>query len=252
MMKNKVKSMLIFLLIFVIVFAGSGQTMFAKGNNHTNQGQHQNSSEKNVKQWLSEYEFYEDTRNAIIYEKVAINKLKRFATVLKDTKELDKFEQLINQYEPAVQEEYIKGVVLKSDQLLKIKHKLTIYLWAYASKNDLDKPTELLISEILFNFYLSDKIVNNNAIGILTDIADQMDHKGNKIKAHLKNAVKMHEKANGFLEKDLAIPAAKSYQNAYKQVLFGLEKAGYSFNTEFFESESDTDGDTVKIGRAHV
>ena len=247
-MKNKIKSMLIFLLIFVIVFEGSGQTVFAKGNKPTNQGQHQNSSEKNVKQWLSEYEFYEDTRNAIIYEKVAINKLKRFATVLKDTNELDKFEQLISQYEQAVQEEYISGVVLKSDRLLKIKHKLTVSIWGHVSKSDFDESTEVLIADILFNFYLSDKIVNNNAIGILTDISDQTDHKGNSIKAHLNNAVKMSEKANGFLEKDLAIPAAKSYQNAYKQVLFGIEKAGYSFNAELFESNSDTDGDTVTDG----
>ncbi|MGM0878966.1 MAG: DUF3289 family protein [Bacillota bacterium] len=58
----------------------------------------------------------------------------------------------------------------------------------------------------------------------------------------------MSEKANEFLEKDLAIPASKSYQNAYKQVLFGLEKAGYPFNTEFFESTSDTDGDTIADG----
>lgn len=272
MMKNKVKSMLSFLLIFAIVFDGAGHAVFAKGNN---QGQSKNSSEQNVKQWISEYEFYEDTRNAMIYEKVAINKLKRFATVIKETNakfdsnaldnldgeidktgdfkqkdmnELEMFEQLIKQYEQAVQEEYIKEELLKSDRLLKIKHKLTIYLWGYVSKNDFDEPTEVLISDILFNFYLSDKIVNKNAIGILTDISEQTDNKGNKVTAHLENAVKMSEKANEFLEKDLAIPASKSYQNAYKQVLFGLEKAGYSFNTELFESTSDTDGDTVADG----
>ncbi len=275
MMKNKVKSMLSFLLIFAIVFGGSGQAVVANGNNDANQGQQKNSSEQNVKQWLSEYEFYEDTRDGIIYEKVAINELKRFATVIKDTyaefdsnaldnlivefdksgdfkqkdiNELDMFEQLINQYEQAVQEEYIKGVVLKSDLLLKIKHKLTVFLWGYVSKNDFNEPTEVLIADILFNFYLSDKIVNKNAIGILTDISDQTDDKGNQLKAHLNNAVKMSEKANEFLEKDLAIPASKSYENAYKQVLFGLEKAGYLFNTEFFESTSDTDGDTITDG----
>ncbi|MGP4038696.1 DUF3289 family protein [Gracilibacillus sp. D59] len=264
-MKNKVKMMLSFLLIFTMIFGGSWQAVIAKGND-------QNSSEKNVKQWLSEYEFYEDTRDGKIYEKVAINELKRFAKVIKDTNakfdskaldkefdktsdfkqndinELDRFEELIKQYEEAVQEEYIKGVVLKSDRLLKIKHKLTVYLWGYVSKNDFNQPTEILIADILFNFYLSDKIVNKNAIGILKDISENTDHKGNKIKAHLNNAVKMHEKANEFLEKDLAIPAAKSYQNVYKQVLFGLEKAGYQFNTEFFESTSDTDGDTITDG----
>ncbi|MCQ6268399.1 DUF3289 family protein [Fictibacillus sp. WQ 8-8] len=272
-MKNKVKSMLSFLLTFAIVFGGSGQAVVAKGNNHANQGQHKNFSEQNVKQWLSEYEFYEDTRDAKIYDKVAINELNRLAPVIKDTNakfdsnaldnlivefdktgdfkqkdmnELDMFEQLINQYEKAVQEEYIKGVVLKSDLLLKIKHRLTVCLWGFVSKNDFNEPTEVLISDILFNFYLSDKIVNKNAIGILTDISEQTDHKG--IKAHLNNAVKMSEKANGFLEKDLATPASKSYQNAYKQVLFGLEKAGYPFNTDFFDSTSDTDGDTITDG----
>ncbi|MEJ9232993.1 DUF3289 family protein [Peribacillus butanolivorans] len=271
-MKKKVKSMLSFLLIFAMVFSGFGQAADAKGNNQANQGKNKNSSEQNVKQWLSEYEFYEDTRDAKIYDKVAINELKRFAKVIKDTNakfdsnalkgefdktgdvkqkgmnDLDRFEQLINQYEQAVQEEYIKGVVLKSDRLLEIKHRLTIYLWGYVSKNDFNEPTEVLLADVLFNFYLSDKIVNKNAIGILKDISDQADHKGNKIKAHLNNAVKMSEKGNEFLEKDLAIPASKSYQNAYKQVLFGLEKAGYSFNTEFFESTSDTDGDTITDG----
>ncbi|MEH6996553.1 hypothetical protein V7075_28255, partial [Neobacillus drentensis] len=162
--------------------------------------------------------------------------------------ELEMFEQLINQYEQAVQEEYIKEVVLESDLLLDIKHKLTIYLWGYASNNDFNEPTEVLLADILFNFYLSDKIVNKNAIGILKDISDQSDHNGNKIIAHLENAVKMSEKANEFLEKDLGIPAAKSYQNAFKQVLFGLEKACYTFNTEFFESTSDTDGDSITDG----
>ncbi|PAE37754.1 hypothetical protein CHI06_19925 [Bacillus sp. 7884-1] len=275
MLKNKVKSMVNIFLSSAIVFGGIGQTVVAEGNNDANQGQQKISSEENVKQWLSEYEFYEDTRDGLIYEKVAINELKRFVTVIKDKNakldsntldnlivefdksgdfnqtdmnELEMFEQLINQYEQAVQEEYIKEVVLKSDLLLNIKHKLTIYLWGYASNNDFNEPTEVLLADILFNFYLSDKIVNKNAIGILKDIADQSDHNGNKIKAHLDNAVKMSEKANGFLEKDLGIPAAKSYQNAFKQVLFGLEKAGYTFNTEFFESTTDTDGDTITDG----
>lgn len=275
MLKNKVKSMVNIFLSSAIVFGGIGQTVVAEGNNDANQGKQKISSEENVKQWLSEYEFYEDTRDGLIYEKVAINELKRFVTVIKDKNakldsntldnlivefdksgdfnqtdmnELEMFEQLINQYEQAVQEEYIKEVVLKSDLLLNIKHKLTIYLWGYASNNDFNEPTEVLLADILFNFYLSDKIVNKNAIGILKDIADQSDHNGNKIKAHLDNAVKMSEKANEFLEKDLGIPAAKSYQNAFKQVLFGLEKAGYTFNTEFFESTSDTDGDTITDG----
>ncbi|TDL60837.1 DUF3289 family protein [Rhodococcus qingshengii] len=275
MLKNKVKSMVNIFLSSAIVFGGIGQTVVAEGNNDANQGQPKIPSEENVKQWLSEYEFYEDTRDGLIYEKVAINELKRFVTVIKDKNaklnsntldnlivefdksgdfnqtdmnELEMFEQLINQYEQAVQDEYIKEVVLKSDLLLNIKHKLTIYLWGYASNNDFNEPTEVLLADILFNFYLSDKIVNKNAIGILKDIADQSDHNGNKIKAHLDNAVKMSEKANEFLEKDLGIPAAKSYQNAFKQVLFGLEKAGYTFNTEFFESTSDTDGDTITDG----
>ncbi|UVI29389.1 DUF3289 family protein [Paenibacillus spongiae] len=277
MMKNKAKSMLCLLLTFAMVLGGSGQAVVAKDNNQANQGQgqHKNSSEQNVKQWLSEYEFNEDTRDGVIYEKVAINELKRLLTVIKDTNakfdsnaldglivefdktgdikpkdmnELDRFEQLVNQYEQAIQEEYIKGVVLKSDLLLKIKHSLTVCLWGYVSKNDFNEPTEVLIADILFNFYLSDKIVNKNAIGILTDISDQTDHKGNQLKAHLNNAVKMSEKANEFLEKDLAIPASKSYENAYKQVLFGLEKAGYPFTTELFESTSDTDGDTITDG----
>ncbi|MGZ9817103.1 DUF3289 family protein [Peribacillus simplex] len=270
-MKNKVKSMLSFLLIFAMIFGGSGQAVVAKGNNHANQGKHKNSSEQNVKQWLSEYEFYEDTRIAKIYDQIAINELKRFATVIKETNakfdskliaendeigdfkqkdinELDVLQQLINQYEQAVQEEYIQESVLKSDRVLKIKHKLTICLWGYVTKNDFNEPTEVLLADILFNFYLSDKIVNKNAIGILKDISDQADHKGNKLKAHLNNAGKMSEKGNEFLEKELAIPASKSYQNAYKQVLFGLEKAGYSFNTGFFESTSDTDGDTIADG----
>ncbi|QNF30143.1 DUF3289 family protein [Metabacillus elymi] len=270
-MKNKVKSMLSFLLIFAMIFGGSGQAVVAKGNNEANQGKQKNSSEQNVKQWLSEYEFYEDTRIAKIYDQIAINELKRFVTVIKETNakfdskliaeidetgdfkqkdmnEFDVLQQLINQYEQAVQEEYIQEVVLKSDQLLKIKHTLTICLWGYVTKNDFNEATEVLLADILFNFYLSDKIVNKNAIGILKDISDQADHKGNKLKAHLNNAVKMSEKANEFLEKDLAIPASKSYQNAYKQVLFGLEKAGYLFNTEFFESTSDTDGDTITDG----
>ncbi|MBM7584621.1 uncharacterized protein (TIGR03034 family) [Bacillus pakistanensis] len=271
-MKNKVNS---FLLCSVIVFGGIGQTVVAKGIDDADQGQQKNFSEENVKQWLSEYEFYEDTRDGLIYDKVAVNELKKFLTVIKDKNakldsnaldnlivefektgdfkqedmnELEMFEQLINQYEQAVQTEYLKDVVLKSDQLLKIKHKLTIYLWGYASNNDFNQQTEVLLSDILFNFYLSDKIINKNAIGILKDIADQSDEDGNKIKAHLNNAIKMTEKANGFLEKDLGIPASKSYQNAYKQVLFGLEKAGYTFNTEFFESTSDTDGDTITDG----
>ncbi|KON88550.1 hypothetical protein AF332_18215 [Sporosarcina globispora] len=274
-MKNKIKSMLSISLSFAIVFGGIGQTVVAKGINDANQGKQKISSEENVKQWLSEYEFYEDTRDGLIYEKVAINELKRFVTVIKDSNakldsnardiligeldktgdfkqldmnELEMFEQLINQYEQAVQEEYLKEVVLKSDLLLKIKHRLTIYLWGYASNNDFNKPTEVLLADILFNFYLSDKIVNKNAIGILKDISDQSDQNGNKIKAHLDNAVKMSEKGNEFLKKDLGIPASKSYQNAYKQVLFGLEKAGYTFNTEFFESTSDTDGDTITDG----
>ncbi|GHH98682.1 hypothetical protein AM1BK_22250 [Neobacillus kokaensis] len=272
-MKNKGKRMLNVLLASAIVFGASGQGAAAKGNNNGNQGKNKNASEQNVKQWLSEYEFYEDTRDGKIYDKVAVNELKRFAKVLKDTNakfdatglegefkkngglkqkgmnDLDTFEQLINEYEQAVQEEYIKGVVLKSDRLLDIKHRLTGYLWGYASKNDFNEPTEVLLADILFNFYLSDKIVNKNAIGILTDISDHADHKGNKIKAHVNNAVKMSEKGNEFLEKNLAVPASKSYQNAYKQVLFGLEKAGYSFNKEFFESASDTDGDTIKDGK---
>ncbi|WP_045520543.1 DUF3289 family protein [Neobacillus niacini] len=270
MLKNKVKSMVNIFLSSAIVFGGIGQTVVAKGNNDA-----KIPSEENVKQWLSEYEFYEDTRDGLIYEKVAINELKRFVTVIKeknakldsntldnltvefektgdfkqtDMNELEMFEQLINQYEQAVQEEYIKEVVPKSDLLLNIKHKLTIYLWGYASNNDFNEPTEVLLADILFNFYLSDKIVNKNAIGILKDISDQSDENGNKINAHLDNAMKMSEKGNEFLEKDLGIPAAKSYQNAYKQALFGLEKAGYTFNTEFFESTSDTDGDTITDG----
>jgi uncharacterized protein (TIGR03034 family) len=270
MLKNKVKSMVNIFLSSAIVFGGIGQTVVAKGNKDA-----KIPSEENVKQWLSEYEYYEDTRDGLIYEKVAINELKRFVKEIKDKNakldsktldnlvvefektgdfkqtdmnELEMFEQLINEYEQAVQEEYIKDVVLKSDLLLNIKHKLTIYLWGYASNNDFNEPTEVLLADILFNFYLSDKIVNKNAIGILKDITDQSDHNGNKIKAHLDNAVKMSEKANEFLEKDLGIPAAKSYQNAYKQMLFGLEKAGYTFNTEFFESTSDTDGDTITDG----
>jgi uncharacterized protein (TIGR03034 family) len=275
MLKNNVKSMVNIFLSSAIVFGGIGQTVVAEGNNDANQGQLKIPSEENVKQWLSEYEFYEDTRDGLIYEKVAINELKRFVKVIKDKNakldsntldnlvvefektgdfkqtdmnELEMFEQLINQYEQAVQEEYIKEVVLKSDLLLNIKHKLTIYLWGYASNNDFNEPAEVLLADILFNFYLSDKIVNRNAIGILKDISDQSDQHGNKINAHLDNAVKMSEKANEFLEKDLGIPAAKSYENAYKQVLFGLEKAGYTFNTEFFESTSDTDGDTITDG----
>ncbi len=275
MLKNKVKSMVNIFFSSAIVFGGIGQTVVAEGNNDANQGQPNIPSEENVKQWLSEYEFYEDTRDGLIYEKVAINELKRFVKEIKDKNakldsktldnlvvefektgdfkqtdmnELEMFEQLINEYEQAVQEEYIKDVVLKSDMLLNIKHKLTIYLWGYAANNDFNKPTEVLLADILFNFYLSDKIVNKNAIGILKDITDQSDQNGNKIKAHLDNAVKMSEKANEFLEKDLGIPAAKSYQNAYKQMLFGLEKAGYTFNTEFFESTSDTDGDTITDG----
>ncbi|MEY9870437.1 uncharacterized protein (TIGR03034 family) [Peribacillus sp. B2I2] len=270
-MRKKLKRMLSFLLIFAMIFSGFGQAVVAKSNNQANQGKNKISSEQNVKQWLSEYEFYEDTRIAKIYDQIAIKELKRFATVIKKTNakfdskliaemdetgdfkqkeinEPDVLQQLINEYEQAVEEEYIKEVVLKSDRLLKIKHKLTIGLWGYVKENDFNEPTEALLADILFNFYLSDKIVNKNAIGILKDISDQTDHKGNKIKAHLNNAVKMSEKANGFLEKDLAIPASKSYQNAYKQVLFGLEKAGYQFNTEFFGSTSDTDGDTITDG----
>jgi uncharacterized protein (TIGR03034 family) len=269
--EKKVKRMLSFLLIFAMIFSGFGQAVVAKSNNQANQGKNKNSSEQNVKQWLSEYEFYEDTRIAKIYDQIAIKELKRFATVIKETNakfdskliaemdetgdfnqkeinEPDVLQQLINEYEQAVEEEYIKEVVLKSDRLLKIKHKLTIGLWGYVKENDFNEPTEALLADILFNFYLSDKIVNKNAIGILKDISDQADHKGNKLKAHLNNAVKMSEKGNEFLEKDLAISASKSYQNAYKQVLFGLEKAGYSFNTEFFESTSDTDGDTITDG----
>jgi len=271
MLGNKVKSMLSCLLIFAMIFGGSGQAVVAKGNSHANQGKHKNSSEQNVKQWLSEYEFYEDTRIAKIYDEIAIKELKRFATVIKETNAkfdskliaeidetrdfkqkdmngLDVLQQLINEYEQAVKDEYIQEVVLKSDRLLNIKHRLTICLWGYVKENDFNAPTEVLLADILFNFYLSDKIVNKNAIGILKDISEQADHKGNKLKAHLNNAVKMSEKGNEFLEKDLAIPASKSYQNAYKQVLFGLEKAGYSFNTEFFESTSDTDGDTKTDG----
>lgn len=275
MLKNKGKNMLSYFLSTAIVFGGIGQTVVAKGNNDANQGQQNISSEENVKQWLSEYEFYEDTRDGLIYEKVAINELKRFVTVIKDKNakldsntldnlvvefkktgdfkqsdmnKIEMFEQLIKQYEQAVQEEYIKEVVPKSDLLLDIKHKLTIYLWGYASNNDFNEPTEVLLADILFNFYLSDKIVNKNAIGILKDISDQLDQNGNKVNAHLDNAVKMSEKGNEFLEKDLGIPASKSYQNAYKQALFGLEKAGYTFNTEFFESTSDTDGDTITDG----
>jgi len=271
MLGNKVKSMLSCLLIFAMIFGGSGQAVVAKGNSHANQGKHKNSSEQNVKQWLSEYEFYEDTRIAKIYDEIAIKELKRFATVIKETNAkfdskliaeidetrdfkqkdmngLDVLQQLINEYEQAVKDEYIQEVVLKSDRLLNIKHKLTICLWGYVKENDFNAPTEVLLADILFNFYLSDKIVNKNAIGILKDISEHADHKGNKLKAHLNNAVKMSEKGNEFLEKDLAIPASKSYQNAYKQVLFGLEKAGYSFNTQFFESTSDTDGDTKTDG----
>jgi uncharacterized protein (TIGR03034 family) len=275
MLKNKGKSMLSYLLSSAIVFGGIGQTVAAEGNNDANQGQQKISSEENVKQWLSEYEFYEDTRDGLIYDKVAINELKRFVTVIKEKNakldantldnlrvelhkngdlkqtemnELEMFEQLINQYEQAVHEEYIKEVALKSDLLLDIKHKLTIYLWGYATNNDFNEPTEVLLADILFNFYLSGKIVNKNAIGILKDISDQLDQNGNKINAHLKNAVKMTEKANEFLDKDLGIPAAKSYENAYKQVLHGLEKAGYTLNTEFFESTTDTDGDTITDG----
>ncbi|NCT37821.1 hypothetical protein GTW56_16790 [Bacillus sp. EB93] len=142
-MINNVKSILSFLLIFAMIFGGIGQAVVAKGND---------SSEQNVKQWLSEYEFYEDTRIAKIYDQIAINELKRFATVIKETNakfdskliaefdeigdfkqkdinELDVLQQLINQYEQAVQEEYIHESVLKSDRLLEIKHKLTICLW---------------------------------------------------------------------------------------------------------------------------
>jgi uncharacterized protein (TIGR03034 family) len=271
MLGNKVKSMLSCLLIFAMIFGGSGQAVVAKGNSHANQGKHKNSSEQNVKQWLSEYEFYEDTRIAKIYDEIAIKELKRFATVIKETNAkfdskliaeidetrdfkqkdmngLDVLQQLITEYEQAVKDEYIQEVVLKSDRLLNIKHRLTICLWGYVKENDFNAPTEVLLADILFNFYLSDKIVNKNAIGILKDISEHADHKGNKLKAHLNNAVKMSEKGNEFLEKDLAIPASKSYQNAYKQVLFGLEKAGYSFNTQFFESTSDTDGDTKTDG----
>ncbi|WP_026581608.1 DUF3289 family protein [Bacillus sp. J33] len=270
-MENKVKIMMRFLLIFAMIFGGSGQAVVAKGNNLANQGKNKNSSEQNVRQWLSEYEFYEDTRIAKIYDQTAINELKRFVKVLKETNakfdseliaemdetgdfkqedmnELDVLQQLINQYEQAVQEEYIQEVALKSDLLLEIKHKLTIFLWGYVTKNDFNEPTEVLLADILFNFYLSDKIVNKNAIGILKDISDQADHNGNKLKAHLNNAVKMSEKGNEFLEKDLAIPASKSYQNAYKQVLFGFEKSDYSFNAELFESTDDTDGDTITDG----
>ncbi|XRG77295.1 DUF3289 family protein [Rossellomorea sp. GAMAL-10_SWC] len=270
-MANKVRILVSFLLIFALILSGSGQAVYAQSKNDANQGGNTNSSERNVKQWLSEYEFYEDTRIAKIYDQTAINELKRLVPVIKETNakfdsklimqidetrdfkqrdinELDTLQQLIKEYEQAVQEEYIQEVILKSDRLLEIKHKLTICLWGYVTKNDFNVPTEVLLSDILFNFYLSDKIVNKNAIGILKDISDQVEHNGNKLKAHLNNAVKMSEKANGFLEKDLAIPAAKSYQNAYKQVLFGLEKAGYSVNTKFFESTSDTDGDSITDG----
>lgn len=270
-MKNKVKRMLSYLLIFAMIFGSFGQAVVAKGNNNGEQGKKKASSEENVKQWLSDFEFYEDTRIAQIYDQTAINELKRFQKVMKETgakfdpklvaekdetgifkqKDLNDpavLQRLINQYEQAVQEEYIQEVVLKSDRLLQIKHKLTIYLSGYAANNDFNKPTKVLLADILFNFYLSDKIVNKNAIGILKDISDQADHKGNRHKAHLNNAIKMSEKGNDFLEKDLDIPASKSYQNAYKQVLFGLEKAGYSFSEEFFKSPADTDGDTITDG----
>ncbi|MEH6996648.1 hypothetical protein V7075_28765, partial [Neobacillus drentensis] len=84
MLKNKVKSMVNIFLSSAIVFGGIGQTVVAEGNNDANQGKQKISSEENVKQWLSEYEFYEDTRDGLIYEKVAINELKRFVTVIKD------------------------------------------------------------------------------------------------------------------------------------------------------------------------
>ncbi|PGS48528.1 DUF3289 family protein [Bacillus sp. AFS041924] len=269
-MENKMKMIISFLLIFAMILSGSGQAVYARSKNQANQGENTNFSEQNVNQWLSEYEFYEDTRIAKIYDQTAINELKRFTKVIKENNakfdskllaqidetvefiekdnELDVLQQLIDEYEQSVQEEYIQEVILKSDRLLEIKHKLTICLWGYITKNEFNQPTEVLLADILFNFYLSDKIVNKNAIGILRDISEEVEQNGNKIKAHLNNSVKMSEKGNEFLEKELAIPAAKSYQNAYKQVLFGLEKAGYSITPTFFESTSDTDGDSLTDG----
>lgn len=64
----------------------------------------------------------------------------------------------------------------------------------------------------------------------------------------LKNGIKHKEKASDFQNKGLEIPSMQSYRNSYKEVVKGFEKAEYKLDNSFFETELDTDGDTLTDG----
>ncbi len=157
---------------------------------------------------------------------------------------------LINDYEAAIENEYINGVFLKSTYLLDIKSKLAVYLKVLNQSKDISDEDRNLIKDIQNNFYLSNSIVCSNGI-ILLDYLSKVTENRKSEKALencLKNAIKHKEKAFDFQSKGLAILSMQSYRNSYKEVVKGFEKAGYELNDAFFETELDSDGDTVPDG----
>ena len=131
-----------------------------------------------------------------------------------------------------------------------IKHKITIYLHEILRSNELSEDKKVLIEDIIINFEMSNAIVCKNAIIGLNNIVGGIANKGTKknVEAKVKNAVNHYSKASEFKEKELIIPEMKSYENSYRELLKGYEKAGYTLNQDFFDADIDTDGDTITDG----
>ena len=157
---------------------------------------------------------------------------------------------LIKDYETAIESEYLNGVFLKSTYLLDIKSKLAVYLKVLNQSKDISVEDRNLIKDIQDNFYLSNNIVCINGIILLDYLIKVTDNKKSEkpLENCLKNGIKHKEKASDFQNKGLEIPSMQSYRNSYKEVVKGFEKAEYKLDNSFFETELDTDGDTLTDG----
>jgi|GEM_PF-3333226 len=266
-MNQSFKKLLSLLIVFTLFSGVFGQTVF---------GEQKNVSAVQEVKANYDYDNFEESRIASVYDKEALNALKCFSQIVTSselkvcisdieaelTENIDydgvdisslesaTVNQLILDYENAIENEYLYGMFLKGTELMDIKHKLVILLKAYKRSNHLTESEEIIICDILNNFHLSNKIVCENGIILLTYITENTDDKGARknSEAKLKGAIKHYDKVKNFIEKTLDIPATKSYVNSYSEILKGLKNTGFILDEECFNSKVDTDGDTITDG----
>ncbi len=160
------------------------------------------------------------------------------------------FEDLILQYQEIIENDFIYGTITTNSSLFDIKHKIIIQIHELQKNTDLTDENLAMIDSILFNFRKSNEIITQNSLQLLSYLVSNVENKGTakNVEAKLKVAFNHFDKTCDFQAKGLFIPEFKSYENSYDAVIKGLDKQGIDLCDAYFDTEIDTDGDTLLDG----